>query len=258
MQVLPSQSKPKFLSQKDSYYLGRWLPEKSIFKENLSSFIYAMLITVIMLIETSLPSFSKIGTAWYSFYISAYLRYLLRASVVLFVVIVLEKKSYASLGFRNFRKNNNLFWRELIFTTILCVILLPGTKLAPAPPFYADLSKDRLLFQAIYVLIGVSLVEEMIWRGYIFSRLSFSIGKLLALLLSSTFNVLWHLPYYLKGGAGQGMSLFPLLAIAFIMSIVMCLFLLLTEKIIGRWNIYPAIFLHWLGDIGFYLLNKSL
>jgi len=238
--------------------LGKWLPDRAIFKENFSSFIYATAITVIMLIEISLPSLSKIGTARYSFYIGSYLRYFLRAAVVLFFVLVLEKKSLASLGLRNFRRNNNLFRREIVWTVILCLILLSGTKLAPAQFFYEGLSKEQLLFQAIYVLIAVSLVEEMVWRGFIFSRLSLSTGKLLALLFSSSFNALWHLPYYLKGGTEQGMSLFPLLAIAFAMSIIMCSFLILTEKLIGRWNIYPAIFLHWLGDAGFFLLNKLL
>lgn len=183
--------------EKNHNHLGRWFPKKSVFKENLSSFTYAMLVTAVMLIETCLPSLFKMGAAWYLFYIGAYLRYFLRAGFVLFVVFVLEKKSCASLGFRNFRKNRGVFWRELILTTILCVILLSGTKFAPAQSFSDGLSKDRLFFHAIYVLIGVSLVEEMVFRGFIFSRFSFSIGKFLSLLLSSAFCTLWHLPYYL-------------------------------------------------------------
>jgi membrane protease YdiL (CAAX protease family) len=248
----------KSREEKSHDHLGRWLPEKSIFRENLRSFVYATLVTVIMLVETCLPPLLKRGTAWYSFYIGAYLKYFIRASIVLFFVLVLEKKSLTSLGFRNFRKDNRIFWRELIFTLLLCAIFLSGVKFAPAQSFYAGLSEFRLWFQAAYVLTAVSLVEEMVFRGFIFSRLSFSIGKLLALLSSSAFMALWHLPYYLRGAARQGTFPFHLLIVAFIISLVNCLILIVTEKTIGRWNIYPAIFLHWLGDVGFYLINKIL
>lgn len=246
------------VQDKEIARLGKWLPDRVLFKQNLSNFIYPLLITAIMLIETVLPPLLKKSAAWYSFYIGAYLKYFLRAAVVLFVVLILEKRSLSSVGLRNFKKNHAFFWREIFWTSVLCLILLPGMNFAPSQPFYHGLSKGKLLFQAIYVLIAVSLVEETVWRGFIFSRLSLSIGKLLSLLFSSTFNALWHLPYYLKFSQGQGASLLSSLATAFIMSIVMCLFLLVTEKIIGRWNIYPAIALHWLGDVGFYLLNKIL
>ncbi|GEM_PF-3763996 len=238
--------------------LGKWLPDRTHFKENLHNFIYALLIICLMMIETLLPPFVKRGVAWYSFYIGAYLKYLLRAAFVLFIVLVLEKRPLSSLGFRNFKKNGLFFYREIFWTIILCLILLPGIRFAPSQPFYQNLSQARLLFHAVYILLAVSLVEEMVWRGFIFSRLSLSTGKLLALLISSIFNSLWHLPYYQKFSFTQGSSLLPSLAVTFIMALVMCFITLATERIIGRWNVYPVIALHWFGDIGFYLLNKIL
>ncbi len=246
------------VQDKEIARLGKWLPDKVLFRENLRNFTYPLLITAIMLIETILsPSLNK-SIAWYSFYIGAYLKYFLRAGVVLFVVMLIEKRSLSSLRLRNFKKNHAFFWREIFWTFILCLILLIGVRFAPSQPYYHDLSTGRILFHAVYVLIGVSLVEEMIWRGFIFSRLSLSIGKLLALLFGSTFNALWHLPYYLKLLPELNMPILPSLVSAFFMSIIMCFFLLVTEKIIGRWNIYPAIVLHWLGDFGFYLLKKII
>lgn len=236
-------------------HLGKWLPNKNVFKKNRLSFIYALLIVAIMLIEASLLTYEKEGSSWYSFYIGAFLKYFLRAAIALYFVLVLEKKSLSSLGLRDFKKNDRLFWREIIVTVALCLILLPGVKFVNSQPFYESFSEERLFFHAFYILFVVSLIEEMIWRGFVFSRLSISIGKLLAMFFSSLFMALWHLPYYLNFLPGQGISVFPSLFIAFGMSVVMCIIILLTEKLIGRWNIYPLIILHWLGDIGYYLIR---
>lgn len=244
------------MEERELLHLGKWLPSKESFKAHFRSFGYAFSLTLIMLLETTFLSFEIKGGAWYSFYIGAFLKYSFRATVVLLFALVIEKRPLGSLGLRNFKMKHGLNKRELLWTVILCLLFLPGIPLMPVQSFYQSMDTKRLLIQAVYVLLAVSLVEEIIWRGFIFSRLSLSVGKILALFLTSSLNAIWHLPYYLRFLPTQGISILPSLVVAFVIAIVMCLLVVLSEKLIGRWNIYPAVFLHWLGDVGAFIANR--
>jgi membrane protease YdiL (CAAX protease family) len=231
--------------------LGTWLPDRDVFKENLSSFKLALILSLVMIAKSVIviPFITKITS--FSFRLLAgSLGYLFDLAVLLLFIFKIEKRSLHSIGLRVFQKNHVLFWREILWTTGLCFFLLSGIGFMPFQPSLQSMGTEKFILSGLYRLIFVALIEEMVWRGYVFSRFCCSLGKLLALALSLILMILWHLPYYLSLSSSGGTPLITLILGALSGTIATIALVLLTEQFIGRWNIYPAIFFHWFSEFG--------
>lgn len=234
--------------------LGNWLYRRADLWAALSGLRNVVLLISLLLAESIfVPCLGRGGIG--SLFASGWLRYALRMAFVLVAVFVWEKRSLASAGLRNFRLDGAPHRKEIVWTAILCLAMLPGYFFMPLPAFVSAKGSAGLLAWSGYVLACPALVEETIWRGYIFSRLSRATGILSATVISSILNALWHLPYYQRAFPE---SVVPLLAAAALMSAVLCLLTAFTGRLIGRFNIYPAIIVHWIGDGGGAALIKAL
>lgn len=235
-------------------FLGNWLYRRAHLWADFADVRNVTFLLGLLMAETLfIPYLGRSGAG--SLFASGWLRYALRAAIVLVAVFAWEKRPLDSVGLRDFRLDGVPHRREIVWTAALCLAMLPGFFFVPLPAFAAAKGSGGLLAWSVYVLVCPALVEETIWRGYIFPRLSRATGILFAILLTSILNALWHVPYYQTALGGS--MLVPLLLAAWT-SVILCLLTALTGQLAGRFNIYPAILLHWILDGGAAALVKAL
>jgi membrane protease YdiL (CAAX protease family) len=234
--------------------LGSWIFRRANLRANVADARNALILFGLVMAESIFVPYPGPGSAA-AFYLHAGLRYALRLACLLVLLFVLEKRSMASVGLRNFRLEGVIHRKEVVWTAVLCLAMLPLSAFTPLPSGMSGRSATGLLVWSGYVLLCIALVEELVWRGYIFSRLSRATGILPATIISALLNALWHLPYYQRAFAAAVPSL---MIYAFVHSVVLCLLTALTGRLIGRFNIYPAILSHWMADGGVAALGKTL
>jgi membrane protease YdiL (CAAX protease family) len=120
-----------------------------------------------------------------------------------FVVILIAMKSTGQrLGSIGISRNN--IGRMLTLGLVSSAIYLALTGLL-APSLggkFAGLSPELVYGFVLFALVGFS--EEILWRGYIQTRLAAHIGNLKGFVITSLlFTVLWHFPgqFFLQSGA---------------------------------------------------------
>lgn len=84
---------------KDLPLLGKWLPDKVVFMDNLPSLKAAALMILLMLIidATITPLIVKVSSVPL-FYIFASLKYFLEGAFLIYIVFKIERRSLGSLG----------------------------------------------------------------------------------------------------------------------------------------------------------------
>jgi len=240
--------------------LGDWLPKKSNLKRNFRDFKLSACLSLIELAISAVFIGFLYRTVIVNnrsnllFYGLSALKYLLEIFIVIVIVFKIEKRHLGSIGLRNFKKENLLFGREIFWTTFFGALAIIGIVLIflLRPPKTLELGK--LFLQGFYLLLCVALGEEVVWRGYFFSRFCRSTGKFVATFLLLLLMILWHLPYHLYVSSHSGIPIFSLILFNSVSGTFLMVFLVfLSAKLIGRWNIYFAVSLHWFLDFKAFL-----
>jgi membrane protease YdiL (CAAX protease family) len=245
------------------YRLGKWFPAKSNLKRNFMDFKLSVYLSLIELVLSASFIYLiyrplSIQKSDLIFYAASSLKYFLEIFIVFGMVLKVEKRHFGSIGLRNFKKETSLFWKEILWTAFFASTVIVGTIILLSQKSSATFSPVKIVIHGVYLLLCVSLGEEIVWRGFIFSRFCLSIGKFIAFIFLLLLMILWHLPYHLYVSSHSGTSIFSLIFFSSVSgTAAMVLLVLLSEKLIGRWNIYFAIFLHWFFDFSAFLSNPQ-
>ncbi len=125
----------------------------------------------------------------------------LQAPILLGVFVVMKRtgRNIASIGVD--RKD----WRRMLVLggTVSAIFVTISGLLAPSlGGGFAGFSASLAYGLVFFAIVGFS--EEIVWRGYVQTRLTAYLGRLEGLVISSLlFAVLWHFPseYYAQSGA---------------------------------------------------------
>jgi len=163
-------------------------------------------------------------------------------------IVLIKRQGFSSLGFR---KEN--LWPSLCIG-LLFGILAIISKILPAIIYGWELQPfGYLLYQLLFILVGVALVEEIIFRGYIQTRL-YGIFKndVSAILMGALFFALMHAPFQLaSGNRAFDLSFVIWLTVTFVMHII---FNHIFRKF---YSIYGPILFHTLNNWSYSLFGRD-
>lgn len=170
----------------------------------------------------------KKGIEHYSF-----IQWLLGGAVIL--ITLLKDKSVSDLGFSKARIKPNLAAASVIVLICVCFALL-----------YSDISVLRILKGAAYYLIYISLLEEMIFRGFIQNYLfGMRMNRKLIYVMGALFFALMHLPFQMYVNDMVSISYVivaaPQLAFTFFFHLLMCFITYKTRDILIPTAVHFAI-----------------
>ncbi|MDD2378038.1 MAG: CPBP family intramembrane metalloprotease [Bacilli bacterium] len=151
----------------------------------------------------------KNNVSWY------YLIYWFLFAVAILIVLFKDKK-VENLGITK----DNLFKNTMISISIIVISFIIGI-------FISDLSITKVLKALLYFLFYVSMVEEVVFRGFIQNYLlGLKINKKLIFIIGGIFFALIHLPFqmYVNNmvSINYVIQALPQLIFTFVFHIIMC------------------------------------
>lgn len=178
-------------------------------------------------------------------YIGVYVNILLAGLCI--VLVLIRKEDLATIGFT---KNNAV--KSVILGSILGILILIGNNVmnlakgSPLAPF------QNIAINFIYYMLVISLVEEIIFRGYIQTRLYGLVKKpLFTIILGGILFLLMHIPFQM-GYAKVG--LFAYLQLSWTTLIFTFIWHLIFNFLYRKYNtIYTPTIFHGLMDWANYL-----
>ncbi len=104
-----------------------------------------------------------------------------------------DKKSFISIGFYPDNISKNIFFGILLGALIITTTVIILTYIADIKWVGVELDFSNLAIYFLLFLV-VGLGEEIFFRGYILNNLLLSMHRIFALIVSSIYFSLWHLP----------------------------------------------------------------
>ena len=148
--------------------------------------------------------------------ISVLCSYIFSAGILLFFVKYLEKTTYEYFGFS--KENNLVAFKVGLGLAILSLVGIVGILLM-SNNISLTLSKDLKIGIIIILVILVLMqgfLEEIVFRGYLMTRLAAKKGKWLAILLSSIF----YLVFRMSNPSSSKLDLINIFLISIVMSLL--------------------------------------
>ena len=166
---------------------------------------------------------------------------LMQAVFLLLMILAMKRtgQSLGSIGVTGVDK-----WRNLALGLVLSAIYVAATGLLGGGTF-AGFSISLVYVFIVMVIVG--FIQEIVWRGYVQTRLTARVGTVKGLVVTALLFGLWHFPtrYFQYGVASE--------ALADIFVGLLPISLLLGYVMLRSRNIIPASILHLFVNVSSFL-----